>query len=188
LVKRIVELHGGQVNLSSELGQGSCFSFDLPCTNAASLIPPIASSPPQNSETVSMPLEPARSPLILLAEDNPANVFMMSNYLEAKGYRLIFADNGREAIALAEAEKPDLILMDIQMPVMNGLEATQQIRLDPNLVNVPIIALTALAMEGDRDRCLEAGVNEYLSKPVKLKQLFLLIQQLLASPCSKSDS
>ena len=187
-MKRIVELHGGQVNLSSELGKGRCFSFDLPCTNAVSSRSPIAISPPQNSETVSMPPEPAQSPLILLAEDNPANVFMMSNYLEAKGYRLIFANNGREAIALAQTEKPDLILMDIQMPVMNGFEATQQIRLDPNLVNVPIIALTALAMEGDRDRCLEAGVNEYISKPVKLKQLVLLIQQLLASPCSKSDS
>ena len=73
------------------------------------------------------------------------------------------------------------------MPVMNGFEATQQIRLDPNLVHVPIIALTALAMEGDRDRCLEAGADEYLSKPVNLKQLVQLIQQLLTSPCSKSD-
>ena len=185
LVKHIVELHGGQVNLSSELGKGSCFSFDLPCTNAVAVLPPIPISPLQNLETVSMPQ--AQSPLILLAEDNSANVFMMSSYLEAKGYRLISASNGKEAIALAQAEKPDLILMDIQMPVMNGFEATQQIRLDPNLVHVPIIALTALAMEGDRDRCLEAGADEYLSKPVNLKQLAQLIQQLLTSPCSKSD-
>jgi CheY-like chemotaxis protein len=71
--------------------------------------------------------------------------------------------------------------MDIQMPRMDGLEATKQIRLDPNLINTPIIALTALAMEGDREKCLEAGANDYLSKPVKLRQLNLLIQQVLGS-------
>jgi CheY-like chemotaxis protein len=71
--------------------------------------------------------------------------------------------------------------MDVQMPIMDGLEATKQIRRDPNLINTPIIALTALAMEGDRDRCLAAGANEYLSKPIKLKQLATVIQQLLSS-------
>jgi CheY-like chemotaxis protein len=89
------------------------------------------------------------------------------------------AKNGQEAIALAKSHQPDLILMDVQMPVMDGLEATKQIRLDPSLVNIPIIALTALAMEGDRDRCLAAGANEYISKPIKLKQLVHLIQDLL---------
>jgi CheY-like chemotaxis protein len=69
--------------------------------------------------------------------------------------------------------------MDIQMPVMDGIEATRQIRLDPNLVNIPIIAMTALAMSGDRDRCLAAGANEYVSKPLKLKQLVTTIQNLL---------
>ena len=67
------------------------------------------------------------------------------------------------------------------MPIMDGLEATKQIRRDPNLINTPIIALTALAMEGDRDRCIAAGANEYLSKPIKLKQLATVIQQLLSS-------
>jgi CheY-like chemotaxis protein len=71
--------------------------------------------------------------------------------------------------------------MDVQMPIMDGLEATKQIRRDPNLINTPIIALTALAMEGDRDRCIAAGANEYLSKPIKLKQLATVIQQLLSS-------
>jgi CheY-like chemotaxis protein len=69
--------------------------------------------------------------------------------------------------------------MDIQMPVMDGLEAIAQIRLDPSLANIPIIALTALTMEGDRDRCLAIGANEYISKPIKLKQLILVIQKLL---------
>jgi CheY-like chemotaxis protein len=91
------------------------------------------------------------------------------------------AENGEKAIALAQSEKPDLILMDIQMPGMDGLEAIKQIRLNANLAQIPIIALTALAMPGDRDRCLEAGANEYISKPVRLKQLTSLIQEMLTS-------
>jgi CheY-like chemotaxis protein len=100
---------------------------------------------------------------------------------EAKGYRILLAKNGEEAIALAKSENPNLILMDIQMPGMDGLEAMQHIRCDPNLVDLPIVALTALAMTGDHDRCLAAGANDFLTKPVKLKQLASTIQQLLAS-------
>jgi CheY-like chemotaxis protein len=91
----------------------------------------------------------------------------------------LLAKNGQEAIAIAKAHQPDIILMDIQMPTMDGIEATRQIRLDPNLVDIPIIAMTALAMSGDRDRCLAAGANEYVSKPLKLKQLVTTIQSLL---------
>jgi CheY-like chemotaxis protein len=115
----------------------------------------------------------------LLAEDNAANIATFTSYLEAKGYRILLATDGQQAINFAKAERPDLILMDIQMPIMDGLEATKQIRLDPSLVNIPIIALTALAMEGDRERCLAAGANEYLTKPIKLRQLNTTIQQIL---------
>ncbi|PSB27193.1 response regulator [Stenomitos frigidus] len=88
--------------------------------------------------------------------------------------------HGQVAIDLATTHQPDLILMDIQMPVINGLEAMRQIRRLPGLGEVPMIALTALAMTGDRDRCLDAGANDYLTKPVKLKQLASSIQQLLS--------
>jgi CheY-like chemotaxis protein len=94
-------------------------------------------------------------------------------------YRIIIARDGEEAVAMAKENSPDIIIMDTQMPTMDGLEATKQIRLDPDLTNIPIIALTALAMEGDRERCLDAGANEYLSKPIKLKQLANAIQQFL---------
>jgi len=94
---------------------------------------------------------------------------------------MVLAQDGREAIKLAQSHHPDLILMDIQMPDIDGLEATKQIRLDPNLVDIPIIALTALAMAGDREKCLEAGVNEYISKPVKLKQLVATIEKILTT-------
>ncbi|MEH2235111.1 GAF domain-containing protein [Nostoc sp.] len=183
LVKRIVELHGGRVGLTSELGVGSCFTINLPYTPSCALSPEMTADDkpdvilkldfPTTDEATSL------APLILLAEDNQANISTVSSYLKAKGYRILLAHNGQEAIDVAKIHHPDLILMDIQMPGMDGLEAMKQIHLDPNLVDIPIVALTALAMTGDRDRCLEAGANHYLSKPVKLKQLTITIQQLL---------
>ncbi|CAN1210599.1 hypothetical protein TUMEXPCC7403_10410 [Tumidithrix helvetica PCC 7403] len=181
LVKRIVELHGGDVSLRSELGQGSCFTVRLPyiCEIEDRTTSTSPNDREQNLTAIASP-QPVNSPPILLAEDNAANVNTISSYLEAVGYRVIVANNGREAIALAKAEHPALILMDIQMPEMDGLEAMQHIRRDPNLANVPIVALTALAMADDRDRCLKAGANDYIAKPIKLKQLVATIQQLLA--------
>ncbi|MBD2208023.1 response regulator [Calothrix sp. FACHB-1219] len=120
------------------------------------------------------------SPLILLAEDNQANIDTMSGYFESRGYRMLLAKNGQQAIDFAKSQLPDLIVMDIQMPGIDGLEAMRRIRQEPQLMHIPIIALTALAMSGDRELCLAAGANEYLTKPVKLKQLAIAIQQLLA--------
>lgn len=178
LVKRIVELHGGQVGLNSQIGVGSCFTVDLPC-------PALVSSPQEpatqsQSSFTPSPVVSKTIPLILLAEDNDANIQAIAPYLAAQGYHILLAHNGLEAITLAQAENPDLILMDIQMPGMDGLEAIQRIRHDPELVNIPIIALTALAMTGDRERCLAAGANAYLAKPVKFKHLTTTIQSFLA--------
>uniref|UniRef100_B8HNN2 histidine kinase n=1 Tax=Cyanothece sp. (strain PCC 7425 / ATCC 29141) TaxID=395961 RepID=B8HNN2_CYAP4 len=175
LVKRIVELHGGEVGVTSTEGAGSCFTIDLPCVSGSS-----SSSSPFLAESSPAHLsDPANPPCILLAEDNEANISTISSYLKAKGYRVLVAKNGQEAIDLGQAAQPDLILMDIQMPGVDGLSAIQQLRQAPSSAHLPIIALTALAMNGDRDRCLAAGANEYLSKPVKLSQLVILIQQLL---------
>jgi signal transduction histidine kinase/CBS domain-containing protein/ActR/RegA family two-component response regulator len=181
LVKRLVELHGGTVELTSEVGVGSCFAINLPINISEPAIEHQTENLLGQSQIGQSQTERLILPLILLAEDNEANIATFSSYLEAKGYRLIFAKDGQQAIDLTKEHHPDLILMDIQMPVIDGLEAIKQIRLDPDLVDVPIIALTALAMAGDRDRCLAAGANDYLSKPVKLKQLNLLIQQVLES-------
>jgi PAS domain S-box-containing protein len=119
------------------------------------------------------------SPKILLAEDNEASVVTISSYLKAKGYRLVLAKNGEEAITLAKTENPDLILMDIQMPKVDGLEAIRQIRALQQFRYIPIVALTALAMPSDQEKCIAAGANEYFPKPVKLKPLVEKIQTLL---------
>ncbi len=180
LVKCIVELHGGEVSVSSEVGVGSCFTVDLPCI-IADLQPAgsISSSNVTSSMQSSTPGESFIS--ILLAEDNEANIQTLTGYLNAKGYRVLLAKTGQQAVDLACSEKLDVVLMDIQMPGMDGLEAINQIRRLPQLAKLPIIALTALAMKGDRERCLQAGANEYFSKPVKQHQLVDKIQQLVAA-------
>nr|WP_242032781.1 response regulator [Oscillatoria sp. FACHB-1406] len=180
LTTRIVELHEGRVSLTSEVGVGSCFAIDLPY-QASAIFPVSTNTKPDASSQGEEDRDRRSAPLLLLAEDNEANISTISGYLNAKGYRIELAKNGEEAISQAIALAPDLILMDIQMPGMDGLEAMQRIREIPELVATPIIALTALAMESDRERCLAAGANEYLSKPVKLKQLTVTIQQLLDS-------
>ncbi|MDY7022971.1 MAG: ATP-binding protein, partial [Cyanobacteriota bacterium] len=177
LVKRIVELHGGEVKLTSQEGVGSCFSILLPSIASFSSSAELQTSSRLNTRIYSA--QPQDSPLILLAEDNEANIRTISSYLRAKRYRLVVARNGEEAIIQAQLETPDLIVMDIQMPKMDGLEAIKRIRQDPNLVHIPIVALTALAMSGDREQCLEAGASDYLSKPIQLKQLVNSIQRLL---------
>ena len=117
--------------------------------------------------------------LILLAEDNPSNAETILDFLEMSGYRTSWAKNGLEAVESAKQTPPDLILMDMQMPEMDGLEAMQRIRSDASLASIPIIALTALAMPGDRERFINAGADEYLCKPVGLKKLTEIIAGLL---------
>lgn len=178
LVKRIVELHGGYVILSSKLGTGSCFTVALPYTPSSSEL----LSFNQNNFDITLSHSDEcniTNALILLVEDNEANISSISSYLKAKGYRLIIAENGQDAITLAQSEKPHLILMDIQMPHLNGLDAIAQIRQNQESADIPIIALTALATSYDRAKCLEVGANEYLTKPLKMKELVTKIQELL---------
>lgn len=115
---------------------------------------------------------------ILLAEDNEANILTIGDYLRRHGLRILVARTGVEAVDLAHSEKPDLILMDMQMPQMDGFEAIKRIRAGGQS-EVPIFALTALAMRGDRERCLSAGANDYIPKPVRLKDLLTAIDERL---------
>jgi PAS domain S-box-containing protein len=176
LVKRIIDLHGGTIAVESDDNAGSCFTIVLPIGQSH----PIAVAAPIAEPQPIKVLHP-EAPRILLAEDNAMNIEIMTDYLNAQGYEVIVAKNGIEAIALTQSHPPQLILMDIQMPGMDGLEATRQIRQDAQYHHIPIIALTALAMPGDADRCRAAGANDYLAKPVKLKQLAAAVERHLAA-------
>jgi len=151
----------------------SAVSDSVPIWNSTSME---QAGTPGNQE-INKPLN--ISPKILLAEDNETNIEMTRDYLTSNGYQIIVARNGNEAINQACQYKPDIILMDIQMPEMDGLEAIREIRAIPIFKTTPIIALTALAMPGDREKCLEAGANEYISKPVALKKLKTLLGDYL---------
>ncbi len=121
---------------------------------------------------------------ILLVEDNEMNRDMLSRRLIRKGYEVVMAVDGQQGVTMAAGEKPDLILMDMSLPVIDGWTATRQIREDPSLPSIPIIALTAHAMEPDRDKALAAGCDDYDTKPVDLKRLLGKIEHLLDT---KSD-
>ena len=108
---------------------------------------------------------------ILLVEDDVLNRDMLSRRLKRKGFDICIAVNGAESINKAEAEKPDIILMDMSLPILNGWEATQKIKLNETTKHIPVIALTAHAMAEDKQRALEVGCNDYQSKPVDLKKL-----------------
>jgi signal transduction histidine kinase/ActR/RegA family two-component response regulator len=181
LVHPIVELHGGTLSYQSNIGRGSCVNVSLPDTCSISDLPTDLDDSVDYLGSISETLaeEISEPPLILIVEDNELNINTISSYLSAKGYHPIVASDGQSAIELTQKHHPDLILMDIQMPGMDGLEAISRIRQNPQLAEIPIVALTALAMEGDREKCLKAGANDYLTKPVKLKQLNTTIQQFL---------
>jgi CheY-like chemotaxis protein len=118
-------------------------------------------------------------PRILLVEDNEMNRDMLSRRLARKGFEVSIAVDGAEAVEMAVTEAPDLILMDISLPVKDGFQATREIRARPESKGVPVIALTASAMSGDRERCLGAGCDDYDTKPVDLKRLLSKIERQL---------
>ncbi len=110
-------------------------------------------------------------PKILIVEDNEMNRDMLSRRLERRGFEVVMAVDGGEGVAMARSELPDLVLMDMSLPVMNGWEATQAIRADESIAHLPVIALTAHSMPGDREKAMEAGCNDYDTKPVDLHRL-----------------
>jgi two-component system, cell cycle response regulator DivK len=119
---------------------------------------------------------------ILVVEDDSANRDMIVRYLTLLGYQIVVARDGWQAVALAQTERPDLILMDMQLPVMDGWEATRQIKAAPTTRSIPVVALTAYAMEDERQRCLEAGCDDYETKPLVFPRLLKKLQSILSTP------
>ncbi len=115
---------------------------------------------------------------VLIADDNETNTRPLEDYLRANGFQIRIARDGEEALRLCREVGPVAVLMDIQMPRLNGLEAIRQLRAEVATAHLPIVALTALAMPGDRERCLAAGADAYLSKPARLAEVLKLVRQL----------
>jgi len=126
------------------------------------------------------------SATILLAEDNEMNRDMLSRRLERKGFAVQIAEDGQKAVEMATANMPDLILMDMSLPLIDGWEATRQLKAAPATAGIPVIALTAHAMQGDREKALEAGCDDYDTKPVELKRLLGKMNALL--PASDTET
>ena len=117
---------------------------------------------------------------ILLVEDNEMNRDMLSRRLSRRGFEVLIAENGERAVAMTGSEKPDIVLMDMSLPVIDGWEATRRLKADPATATIPVIALTAHAMDSDRELALQAGCDDYDSKPVDLPRLLGKIEKLLA--------
>jgi signal transduction histidine kinase/ActR/RegA family two-component response regulator len=192
LVKRLAQLHDGQVTVESEgaVGKGSRFTLSLPWLEKEDGGEPLTH---QQGRPTTVPLLLQREPLakdhalsvpavLLIVDDNEATLMALSGYLQAQGYVIHTAQSGTEALAQTQRLKPDIILLDIQMPGLDGLAVIRHLRTNPVLTAIPVIALTALAMPGDRERCLEAGATAYMPKPVQLDRLRQLVQTLLQRP------
>ena len=114
---------------------------------------------------------------VLIVDDDIRNVFALTSLLEQQEMEVLYAENGVEGVQLLqEIPEIDIVLMDVMMPQMNGYEVMQQIRQDPQFSSLPIIALTAKAMKGDREKCIEAGASDYISKPIDNEQLLSLLR------------
>ena len=179
---RLVEMMGGRIWVESEAGQGSRFHFTarLDLAQAA-----------EQARPVNVPLRAVddhardrRALRILVAEDNRVNQILIVRLLEKRGHATVVAGNGREALAALEKQPFDVVLMDMQMPEMDGFEAVTIIRQRENGTGAhqPIIAITAHAMKGDRERCLAVGMDRYVSKPVRAEELFEAIDALIPAP------
>jgi signal transduction histidine kinase/CheY-like chemotaxis protein len=165
ITRSLVELHGGTIRVDSEPGNGSTFTVTLPCEVAAR----------------AEPAKPRSLGCILVVDDNGVNRKMVTAILEKAGYSTMIAVDGGEAIDTLHQGGIDLVLMDVQMPVIDGLEVTRRIRALEQWSSLPIVAMTAHAMEGDQEMCLRAGMNGYISKPVHATHLLQTVEVMLTA-------
>jgi signal transduction histidine kinase/CheY-like chemotaxis protein len=183
ITKKLVDMHGGEIEVDSEAGRGSTFTVVLPCSAAEP-----AAQPEQGTRRVSAAEWGGQSGPILAVEDNLINQKVVVTLLRKCGFQVGVAANGEQALEMMDQTPYRLILMDVQMPVLDGLEATRRLRADPRHRTVPVIAMTAHTMTGDRERCLDAGMNGYLAKPFDHGHLLKLVETHLPPACPSGDS
>ncbi|MBF0528357.1 MAG: response regulator, partial [Deltaproteobacteria bacterium] len=176
IVKKLIDLMGGRIAVYSQVGSGTTFNFTLR-----------TKQPSQEMELNNINGDRATRPAgeacqILVAEDNPVNQLMVRRMLEKLGHKVTVVENGQKAIDCLKKERFDLVLMDVQMPIMDGLEATKQIRNDTSgdlRTDIPIIAMTAMAMAGDKESLLEAGMDDYVAKPIEKDKLQKIMRRVV---------
>lgn len=190
IVKRLLESQGVQIQVTSQPGVGSEFSFnmDFPVHTDKKVLN--GSQQLDESNVLVEAVNNLRALRVLIAEDNPVNVMLMKKLLAKWEIAPTIAENGERAVDLMHSANFDIILMDLQMPLMNGFDAAMQIRKmsDPQKSSVPIIALTASALADIKEKVYASGMNEYVSKPFKPSELLEKIQQLTSAPCASSTS
>ncbi|MFL5343773.1 MAG: ATP-binding protein [Hyalangium sp.] len=179
LVRRMVDLHHGRVELQSQVGKGSRFTAVLSVDQPSVEEPrkPLLPSPRANPPS---PAAGLAACTVLIADDNEANTHHLEEYLKAHGFNVLISRDGEEVMRLCREVSPAVVLMDIQMPRLNGLDVIRQLRSESATSHLSMVALTALAMPGDRERCLEAGADAYLSKPVRLTDVLEVVRALTA--------
>jgi two-component system, sensor histidine kinase len=192
ITSELIRAMGGFRSVRSELGRGSAFSFTVPLILDAgrkeSAPAGVDREPEASSKPAPQKMGLADSQLhVLLAEDTPTNQMLVVHTLKKRGHQIEVASDGRAAVQLAEAKHFDVILMDLQMPGMDGFEATAAIRGLPGRGRTPIVALTAHTMVGDRERCLAAGMEDYLPKPLDLRRLIDVVESCGQLASSKSN-
>jgi CheY-like chemotaxis protein len=175
LSRQLMELMGGRIGVDSRPGEGADFWIELPASTLAA--PP----PPADAEAVASGWQALSESLVLYVEDNPANLALVEQIVARhSGIRLISAGDGAQGLAMARAQLPALILLDIHLPVMDGYELLARLRGDPLTRDIPVVAVTAQAMPSDARRAIQAGFDEYIAKPIDVSVFDTLLRRLLA--------
>jgi len=183
ICRELVQLLGGNITVTSQLGQGSTFTFIIPVEIPEPvLVQDLINNPGKTAAPT------ATGYRVLVVDDNDVNRHILSLMLKRRGFTVLQASNGFECLSLLEDHPVDIVLMDMQMPVLNGFDTVRKIRSNSRYSDLPVIALTAAATEGDQQQCLQAGCNAYLTKPFSSEQFFMMIEDFLAHRESESFS